>query len=396
MQTIVSKFSSNYLVLKDVLKHEISQHPRLFGASAILCSLYSINKIYQKWKYNQKQFNPETTDLSTIGILITGCDTGIGNALAHKLSKLGYCTIATCYTTESTNTFNNDINFTKNGSFALQMDVTKMDSINTCKSSIKQWLAADNNRIFWGIVNNAGFGSPGSFEIIPYSWMMYEYKVLFFGVINVTRLLFPLLYGRRMVDGINIEKNAKQRSIMNTNSVANGGRVVNVSSLARMMNTPGMTRYGVSKSAVSYFSHVLRLEMCGIFGIWSCACEPGAFKTNFLNVGINNLNKLKEYYDENINDKLTDEEKNIGNIYSIIENVDNQINGVEKLDNSGMFDEDLSECVDAIIHGLTAKYPQRLYQPGFNFIFGIITSLPNFIFDKIANDLAVVKQNETK
>jgi len=45
-----------------------------------------------------------------------------------------------------------------------------------------------------------------------------------------------------------------------------------------------------------------------------------------------------------------------------------------------MMKDDLTECIDCIIHGLTAKNPHREYKPNWG-VMGIFGLLPNFIVD---------------
>ena len=151
---------SKYQRIVDSLPTLFQQYPKTSVTALTGAALISLKFIYNRYQSRLKQFDPNAGDgsmnLNNIGILITGCDTGFGNAAANKLSELGYCVIATCYTDHSVTMFNNDKNFTKNGSFAANMDVTNLDSIKNIKKIIETWLSKNKNNIFWSIVNNAG------------------------------------------------------------------------------------------------------------------------------------------------------------------------------------------------------------------------------------------------
>ena len=334
----------------------IQDNPRLSVGIASVSSLLLINRLYNKIQYSRLQFDPSTTDLSTVGILVTGCDTGFGNVVAKKLNNLGYCVFATCYTAKSVSEFNNDTSFTKHGSFALQMDVSNLESIATCKQQILKWLENDQKRVLWSIVNNAGFAYPGIFEMVPHKLSMDEYNVLFFGVINVTRAFLPLIKNRRNLD-------------RNTITYADGGRVVNVASLAAEFYGVGLSRYAVSKAAVKTFSHCLRAEYAPTFGIWSSSIQPGFFKTNIANASTGvYMNRLVNYYykdggNGDLKDDISEDEKEVATTFKINEYAQRE----SKLWStaSKKWEPDLSPVINNIIHGITAKYPKTAYFPGF-------------------------------
>lgn len=160
------KLASNFLSTVDFqpilarlpvwMQNKVEDHPKEAALMVTGISLLGIHFLYSRYQSNLKQFDINDDNLKNIGILITGCDTGFGNKTAKKLNKLGYCVIATCYTDKGVNEFNNDLNFTQNGSFATNMDVTNLESIKKVKQIVENWLNENENRIFWAVVNNAG------------------------------------------------------------------------------------------------------------------------------------------------------------------------------------------------------------------------------------------------
>ena len=337
-------------------------HPKARISIGAVTSLLLLRELYKRYRYSILEFDPSTTDLSKIGILITGCDTGFGNAVAKKLNKLGYCVIATCYSSKSVSQFNNDTSFTKHGSFAIEMDVTKIESIENVKNQVVKWLGdpLSSNKILWSIINNAGMTYPGNFEIVPSKIAMYEYNVLFFGVLNVTRIFLPILKNRR-------NKNYNKFS---SKTNADGGRIINVSSVVSNFYGSGLVRYGVSKAAVKYFSNCLRCEYAPLFGIWSCSIHPGFFKTNIIeaSTNIHGQTVLNHYYkqiDENGNGILKDDsqlsanDKEIAITFKIDKYFQNMKDSWAKWDS--LWDPDLTPVINSIIHGVTAKYPKETY-----------------------------------
>eukprot|EP01084_Bolivina_argentea_P144783 253951_1 len=189
-----------------------------------LTGLYITNKVYNKWKYSQRLFT-EPTNIGQKVILITGCDTGFGHATALKLSiELGYRVIATCLKQNSVDQMQSNKQYTKNGSTAVLMDVTKEDDIERVKQFTIQYLEQTNGLEFWGFVNNAGICIQGSFELVPKELAEYETNILYKGPIDICRAFLPLLPGRKNW------KQLQSGSFVKTSN--NGGRIVNIASAA--------------------------------------------------------------------------------------------------------------------------------------------------------------------
>eukprot|EP01084_Bolivina_argentea_P299415 516110_1 len=342
--------------------------PRIRRILISLLLLYLFNKFYKKWKYRQKLFNnKKTCAVANKTILITGCDTGFGNATALKLSiKYGYKVIATCLKKESVDKFLSNSSFTENGSIATIMDVTKINDIERTKQFTIKYLA-ETNSILWGLVNNAGIAIPGTFELVPAEMDAFERNVLFNGPIQIIRKFLPLIHGRQ------------NYKYLYKPSVNNGGRIVNVASAAARFIFPN-TRYGPSKAALSYFSHALRMELSWRFGIWVCTIEPGAFRTPIMGQicvwGKRVENKLKETNSTELMD-----------IYQF--DVDKIERNLEKKFVEISSHETIDPVVDSIIHGLTAKYPQRSYQPGWPLFALVCLYLPMWMTEPIIRQFAI-------
>ena len=187
--------------------------------------------------------------------------------MALKLStKCGYRVIATCLKQGSVDKFLSNSLFTSNKSTSCVLDVSKSDDIEKVKQFTIEYLSQTSS-ILWGIVNNAGFAIAGQFEVVPPELDELERTVLFIAPRDIIRAFLPLLPGR------------KNYETFPNKTMSNGGRIVNMSSSAARFYFNAM-RYGPSKCALSYFSHILRMEIAPRFGVWVSAVEPGGYNTN--------------------------------------------------------------------------------------------------------------------
>lgn len=107
------------------------------------------------------------------------------------------------------------------------------------------------------LVNNAGFGLLGAVEDVTDDELMHVYDVNVFGTIRMTRAVLPLMRD------------------------ADGGHVINVTSIAGRAPGVGSGVYASAKAAVEGFSAALAQEVAPL-GIKVTAVAPGAFRTEFL------------------------------------------------------------------------------------------------------------------
>jgi len=204
--------------------------------------------------------------------------------------------------------------------------------------------------------------------LCPKEYSMEEYNCLLFGPINVTRIFLPLIYGRQQ----NIY-NLKNDHVNNIKKrYCDGGRIINISSITRATPLPGMTRYGASKAAISYFTKCLRYELAPRFGIWCAAVEPGGFNTGIWNVVTNRIKKIQDYY----NNSKKSEDLIIKHLYSVDEM---QLKHKHVIKDRVQLNDDFSGCINCIIHGLTAYYPQTVYKPEWKGRAYLLTLLPEFV-----------------
>lgn len=182
-------------------------------------------------------------------ILITGGASGLGRSLAAYYVRRGWKVLigdlneergagtATALSAEG------DIHF-------LPLDVTREASMEAARDWVEeQWGGLDV------LVNNAGVAAAGRVERIPpedWDWML---DINLKGVARGCRLFVPLF------------------------KKEGGGHIVNIASMAGLLNPPMMSSYNVAKAGVIALSETLRFEL-EPWGIHTTVVCPGFFQTN--------------------------------------------------------------------------------------------------------------------
>ncbi|XP_071947756.1 D-beta-hydroxybutyrate dehydrogenase, mitochondrial-like [Antedon mediterranea] len=182
-------------------------------------------------------------------VLITGCDTGIGNLLVRHMHLLGLHVYAGCLNkgcegaTKLAEEFPERLDI-------LQMDVTNEDEVTKAVEIVRESLES-NGKELWGVVNNAGINILGEIEWLDTELIKRVSEVNLWGMVRVTKATIPLLQQSK-------------------------GRVVNIGSGCGLFSFPLSAPYCISKYGVESFTDVLRLEL-GKWGIKAIVIEPGNF-----------------------------------------------------------------------------------------------------------------------
>jgi 3-dehydrosphinganine reductase len=169
-------------------------------------------------------------------VLITGGSSGIGLAIARQiLLNNGHVAILARREDLLASAAKELVNSKRNPDqkiFTLQADVSNKTEVeNAIGAFITEHGIPDM------VFNSAGVAHPGRFEDLGdgiFHWMM---DVNYFGIVNVLKVLVPLMQQRK------------------------SGVIVNISSIAGFIGVYGYTAYGASKFAVSGFSDALRSEL---------------------------------------------------------------------------------------------------------------------------------------
>ncbi|HYQ54135.1 MAG TPA: SDR family oxidoreductase [Pseudomonas sp.] len=173
-------------------------------------------------------------------VLITGCSSGIGRALADTFRDAGYNVWATARKPDDVG------RLSAAGFTARQLDVNDTDALTRLAEEIE---ALDI------LINNAGYGAMGPLLDGGVDAMRQQFETNVFAVVGVTRALFPLLRRTR-------------------------GLVVNIGSVSGVLVTPFAGAYCASKAAVNALSDALRLELAP-FGVRVMEVQPGAIASQF-------------------------------------------------------------------------------------------------------------------
>ncbi|HKT00589.1 MAG TPA: SDR family NAD(P)-dependent oxidoreductase [Rugosimonospora sp.] len=181
-------------------------------------------------------------------VMITGAASGIGRALAQRLSGLG-SPVAIA-----------DLDETGLKATAASLpgpvltrvlDVADADDQRRFADEVREWLPAPLAAVF----NNAGVAVASSvLDAVPEDdeWL---WRINFHGVVNGTRAFLPIL------------------------AAQDSGVIVNTSSVYGLLGVPYQSAYCASKFAVRGFTDALRQELRGT-GVRAVTVHPGGITTN--------------------------------------------------------------------------------------------------------------------
>jgi short-subunit dehydrogenase len=183
--------------------------------------------------------------------LITGCSSGIGYETALMLARNGFHTFATMRNTKKSDSLEEIIKKERLDLNIRELDVNDDTSIENTINCIKR----EENRIDV-LINNAGYGLVGFFEDLTLDEIRNQFETNFFGVLNITKKIIPIM------------------------RLQKSGIIINVSSGAGQVGFPGISAYVSTKFAIEGFSESLMYELFP-YGIKVVIIEPGVIKTNF-------------------------------------------------------------------------------------------------------------------
>lgn len=185
-------------------------------------------------------------------VLITGCSSGFGYLSALHLAETGFRVYATMRNLNKAADLEREVARNHLPVSIMQLDVTDLESIGLCLRRIEN----ESGKLDV-LINNAGYGIGGFFEDLSDREFRDQMETNFFGALNMVRAALPLL--RKSDDA----------------------RIVNISSMAGLTTTPGMSAYNASKWALEGFSECLRQELA-LHGIKVLLIEPGPYPTKVL------------------------------------------------------------------------------------------------------------------
>lgn len=178
-------------------------------------------------------------------VLITGCGSGIGKALAQAFHRAGH---AVCATARRLDTLSD---LAALGIMTRPLDVTDAHAIAQLMNNLR-----DEGHTVGTLVNNAGYGAMGPLLDVPSQEWQRQFDVNLFAPMALTRAVLPQMIERGR------------------------GGIVNISSVSGVMPTPFAGPYCASKAAFNAMSDSLRMELKPL-GIRVVTVQPGGIRSGF-------------------------------------------------------------------------------------------------------------------
>jgi short-subunit dehydrogenase len=178
-------------------------------------------------------------------VLITGCSSGIGRALAEEFHRRG-CTV---YATARRLATLDDLG--AQGLRTAELDVNDGASVDALMARLRE-----DNATVDTLVNNAGYGAMGPLVELPIGEIRRQFETNVIALMALTQAVAPEMMRRRR------------------------GRIVNIGSVSGILVTPFSGAYCATKAAVHALSDALRLELAP-FGVKVITVQPGAIRSQF-------------------------------------------------------------------------------------------------------------------
>ncbi len=266
-------------------------------------------------------------------ILVTGASSGFGFHTVKQLLDNGNIVYAVARRLEKMSELKTL------GAKIYKVDITiEEDIINIVNTIIKNESRIDV------LINNAGYGSYGMLESYPIEEAKKQFETNLFGLARLTQEVLPYM-----------RKN-------------NNGKIINISSVVGKVSFPVLGWYSASKHALEGYSDALRRELIP-FNIKVVLIEPGAIKTEFLNVA-KSIIKTDDDYLNNTN------------------------NFVESFNARYKKAKGPNKVVNIIVKAVNKNNPKVRYKIGCDCKLAINSSkcLPTKLVDKIINNIFKIKK----
>lgn len=179
-------------------------------------------------------------------ILITGCSSGIGHAVAHGLRARGWRVFASARKPDDV------ARLREEGLEALQLDLDNSESIRVAVAEV---MARNDGRL-GALFNNGGYGQVGAVEDLSRDALRAQFETNLFGWAELTNWVLPVM-----------RKQAYGRIVMN-------------SSVLGYAAMPYRGAYIAAKYALEGLTDTLRMELAGT-GVDVSLVEPGPIVSRF-------------------------------------------------------------------------------------------------------------------
>ena len=188
--------------------------------------------------------------------LVTGSSRGLGRSAALHIAKSGADVIITYHSNPAlAQTIADEVKARGRKAAIVQLNVEEVSSFASFSQTVGETLKTTFERTtFDFLINNAGYGVRASFAETTEEAFDKMMNVHLKGVFFLTQKLLPL--------------------------IADGGRIVNLSSGLARFTLPGMSAYAAMKGGVEVLTKYMAAEL-GPRGICANVVAPGAIETDF-------------------------------------------------------------------------------------------------------------------
>ena len=203
-------------------------------------------------------------------IFITGVSSGIGHGAVGYLIKQGFHVIGSVRSSQDQTRLTEEFpaHFT-----CLKFDVTDHLAVAEAAKEVDLLLQGE---LLAALVNNAGSSVPGPIQLLEREHFEQQIQINLFGTRNVTNALLPHL-------GASSSRPAHLKP----------GKIINISSISGIFNTPINGTYCVSKHAIESLGEVYRRELY-MYGIDVISIQPGPIHSE---IWSKNQRKMERFQD---------------------------------------------------------------------------------------------------
>lgn len=187
-------------------------------------------------------------------ILVTGCSSGLGRAIAIEAARREFEVIATVRDRDGLSGL---LRHDRVLAERIQVELLDVRLPTRTRELVDAIGPVDV------LVNNAGFCHAEAFYDVSLDVVRETLETNFLGAVHLIKAVLPTMIERR------------------------GGTIVNISSIAGSVALPGLAAYGASKHALAALSDSLRHELCGSH-VNVVVIEPGLLATRMLDANRSN------------------------------------------------------------------------------------------------------------
>ncbi len=204
-------------------------------------------------------------------ILITGVSSGIGRDSLRLLHNKGYYVFGSVRNITDAKKLTHEY---PERFIPLIFDVQDQDAVTKASK-----IVFDTCDSLHALINNAGIAVPGPLQCMSEEDFVRQLDINLLAVRRITNLFLPLLGATPNFDGT-------------------PGKIINISSISGLFNSPFNGAYSISKHALESMTDVYRRELRR-YGIKVIAIEPGPIKTDIWQKNLNSMEKYAstDYYD---------------------------------------------------------------------------------------------------